>query len=152
MVMNGEVVIDAERDQVWAALNDAETLKKCIPGCETLEKASDTSFTAVVKTKIGPISTTFRGKVNLSDINPPSSYLIQGEGEGGMAGFAKGGAKVVLSDHPAGTRLVYDVEANVGGKLMQLGSRLINSVTKKMADEFFSNFAKALKSTESAGV
>jgi uncharacterized protein len=115
-------------------------LKSCIPGCESLEKSGDNGFAAVVKTKIGPVSATFRGKVELTDIVPLVGYTIRGEGEGGVAGFARGGAKVALADAPDGTSLRYDVEANVGGKIAQLGSRLIDGVAKNMADKFFSSF------------
>ena len=145
MTMNGEVTLPAGIDAVWAALNDAEVLKACIPGCEQLNKDDDTHFSAVVKVKLGPVKASFKGKVELVDLDPPNGYRIQGEGEGGIAGFAKGGAKVALSDAGNGqTLLRYDVEAQVGGKLMQLGSRLIDSVSKKLADEFFANFAKAV--------
>ena len=145
MTMNGEVTLPAGIDAVWAALNDAEVLKACIPGCEQLNKDDDTHFSAVVKVKLGPVKASFKGKVELVDLDPPNGYRIQGEGEGGIAGFAKGGAKVALSDAGEGqTLLRYDVEAQVGGKLMQLGSRLIDSVSKKLADEFFANFAKAV--------
>ena len=145
MTMNGEVTLPAGIDAVWAALNDAEVLKACIPGCEQLNKDDDTHFSAVVKVKLGPVKATFKGKVELVDLDPPNGYRIQGEGEGGIAGFAKGGAKVALSDAGDGqTLLRYDVEAQVGGKLMQLGSRLIDSVSKKLADEFFANFAKSV--------
>jgi carbon monoxide dehydrogenase subunit G len=144
MTMNGEVTLPASRDVVWAKLNDAEVLKACIPGCEQLVKSDDTHFSALVKVKLGPVKATFKGKVELVDLDPPNGYRIQGEGEGGIAGFAKGGAKVTLSEAEAGqTLLRYDVEAQVGGKLMQMGSRLIDSVSKKLADEFFANFAKA---------
>ncbi|PZO02698.1 MAG: carbon monoxide dehydrogenase [Hyphomicrobiales bacterium] len=145
MTMNGEVTLPASKDVVWAALNDPEVLKACIPGCEQLNKDDDTHFSAVVKVKLGPVKASFKGKVELVDLDPPNGYRIQGEGEGGIAGFAKGGAKVALSDAGEGqTLLRYDVEAQVGGKLMQLGSRLIDSVSKKLADEFFANFAKAV--------
>ena len=145
MTMNGEVTLPAGIDAVWAALNDPEVLKACIPGCEQLNKDDDTHFSAVVKVKLGPVKATFKGKVELVDLDPPNGYRIQGEGEGGIAGFAKGGAKVALSDAGENqTLLRYDVEAQVGGKLMQLGSRLIDSVSKKLADEFFANFAKAV--------
>ena len=145
MTMNGEVTLPAGIDAVWAALNDPEVLKACIPGCEQLSKDDDTHFSAVVKVKLGPVKASFKGKVELVDLDPPNGYRIQGEGEGGIAGFAKGGAKVALSDAGEGqTLLRYDVEAQVGGKLMQLGSRLIDSVSKKLADEFFANFAKAV--------
>src|SRR5271166_2735394 len=141
MTMTGDVTLPADRPKVWALLNDPEVLKACIPGCESLEKTGDNGFAAVVKTKIGPVSTTFRGKVELSDLTPLVGYTIKGEGEGGVAGFAKGGAKVSLADAPSGTLLHYDVEANVGGKIAQLGSRLIDGVAKNMADKFFANFA-----------
>lgn len=145
MTMSGEATLPAGKDVVWAKLNDPEVLKACIPGCETLSKDDDTHFSAVVKVKLGPVKATFRGKVELQDLDPPDGYRIVGEGEGGIAGFAKGGAKVGLSEAEGGqTLLRYDVEAQVGGKLMQLGSRLIDSVSKKLADEFFSNFAKAV--------
>ncbi|KPH75487.1 MULTISPECIES: CoxG family protein [Bosea] len=145
MTMNGEVTLPASLDAVWAALNDPEVLKACIPGCEQLNKDDETHFSAVVKVKLGPVKASFKGKVELVDLDPPNGYRIQGEGEGGIAGFAKGGAKVALSDAGEGqTLLRYDVEAQVGGKLMQLGSRLIDSVSKKLADEFFANFAKAV--------
>ena len=141
MTMTGDVTLPADRPKVWALLNDPEVLKACIPGCESLEKTGDNGFAAVVKTKIGPVSTTFRGKVELSDLTPLVGYTIKGEGEGGVAGFAKGGAKVSLADAPGGTLLHYDVEANVGGKIAQLGARLIDGVAKNMADKFFANFA-----------
>jgi uncharacterized protein len=141
MTMTGEVTLPADRPKVWGLLNDPDVLKSCIPGCESLEKSGDNGFAAVVKTKIGPVSATFRGKVELTDIVPLVGYTIRGEGEGGVAGFAKGGAKVALADAPDGTSLRYDVEANVGGKIAQLGSRLIDGVAKNMADKFFSSFA-----------
>lgn len=144
MTMTGEVTLPADRPKVWAMLNDAEVLKACIPGCQSLEKTSDTSFVAVAKVKIGPVGASFKGEVQLSDIDPPNGYTISGKGEGGIAGFANGGAKVQLSDAPEGTLLKYDVTANVGGKIAQMGSRLIDGVAKKMADQFFSNFAAAV--------
>jgi carbon monoxide dehydrogenase subunit G len=145
VTMKGEVVLPADRATVWARLNDAETLKASIPGCESLDKLSDTEMQAVAKIRIGPVSARFKGKVNLSDLDPPNSYRISGQGDGGIAGFAKGGANVRLSDADAGaTRLSYDVDAQIGGKLAQLGGRLIDSTAKKLADEFFANFAKAL--------
>ena len=145
MDMTGEHLIPAPRETVWRALNDPELLKRAIPGCEEVVKLSDTEFTAKVTSKIGPVSAKFAGKVTLSDLDPPNGYRIVGEGEGGIAGFAKGGAKVMLEDAEGGqTLLRYEVDAQVGGKLMQLGSRLIDSVSKKLADEFFANFAKAV--------
>jgi uncharacterized protein len=143
MTMTGEVTLPADRPKVWAMLNDPAVLKASIPGCQSLEKTSDTSFAAVVKVKIGPVGASFKGKVQLSDIDPPNGYTIGGEGEGGIAGFANGGAKVQLAEAPEGTLLKYDVQANVGGKIAQLGSRLIDGVAKKMADQFFANLAKA---------
>ena len=145
VTMKGEVVLPADRATVWARLNDAETLKASIPGCESLDKLSDTEMQAVAKIRIGPVSARFKGKVNLSDLDPPNSYRISGQGDGGIAGFAKGGANVRLSDADGGgTKLSYDVDAQIGGKIAQLGGRLINSTAKKLADEFFANFAKAL--------
>ena len=141
MTMSGEATLPAARPKVWAMLNDADVLKACIPGCQSLEKAGDNGFAAVAKIKIGPVSATFRGKVELSDIIPDVGYTISGEGEGGVAGFAKGGAKVWLADAEGGTLLRYDVEGHVGGKIAQLGSRLIDSVAKGMADKFFASFA-----------
>jgi uncharacterized protein len=143
--MNGEVTLPADRQTVWQKLNDPEVLKVCIPGCEELEKTSDTEFRATTKVKVGPVKATFKGKVNLTDLDPPNGYRISGEGEGGVAGFAKGGAKVALSDADgSGTKLAYDVEAQIGGKLAQLGGRLINGVAKNYADQFFANFAKVV--------
>src|SRR5215210_6616785 len=145
MTMNGEAVLPADRNKVWVALNDPEVLKACIPGCQELEKVSDTEFQATVRAAVGPVKATFKGRVTLSDLDPPNAYTISGEGQGGVAGFAKGGAKVRLADSDGGgTLMAYDVEANVGGKLAQLGGRLINGVAKKYADEFFANFAKVV--------
>src|SRR5271168_3846352 len=143
MTMTGDVTLPADRPKVWALLNDPEVLKASIPGCESLERTGDNGFAAVVKTKIGPVSATFRGNVELTDIVPLVGYTIKGEGEGGVAGFAKGGAKVSLADAPGGALLHYDVEAHVGGKIAQLGARLIDGVAKNMADKFFANFAAA---------
>ncbi|HEY8567207.1 MAG TPA: carbon monoxide dehydrogenase subunit G [Beijerinckiaceae bacterium] len=151
MTMNGEVLLPADRDTVWQALNDPEVLKACIPGVQELEKLSDTELQATAKVAVGPVKATFKGKVILSDLDPPNGYRISGEGQGGVAGFAKGGATVVLADaEGGGTRMTYDVEAHVGGKLAQLGGRLINGVAKKYADEFFANFAKRLAPAEAA--
>lgn len=144
MKMQGEVELPASREVVWDKLNDPEVLKVCIPGCQSLEKTSDTSFQAVAKNKIGPVSATFKGRVELSDLDPPNGYRIAGEGDGGIAGFAKGGARVSLEPAGAGTKLLYDVEAQVGGKIAQLGARLIDGVAKKLADQFFTNFATAV--------
>lgn len=145
MTMTGEYQLAATRETVWAKLNDAEVLKACIPGCEELEKTSDTEFRATAKMKVGPVSARFKGRVTLSDIDPPNGYRISGEGEGGVAGFAKGGAFVSLTPNETGTLLSYEVEAHVGGKIAQLGQRLINGAAKKIADEFFANFAKSVQ-------
>ncbi len=145
MTMNGEVDLPASQEVVWQKLNDPEVLKACIPGCQSLEKTSDNGFQAVAKIKVGPVSATFKGKVNLLDLDPPNGYRIQGEGEGGIAGFAKGGAVVKLSPTETGTKLAYDVEAQVGGKIAQLGARLIDGVARKMADSFFTSFATAVR-------
>ncbi len=145
MTMSGEQQLSAPREKVWAALNDAEVLKVCIPGCETLDKLSDTEFQAVATNKIGPVKARFKGKVTLSELDPPNGYRISGEGDGGIAGFAKGGAIVKLTDKDGGTLLTYNVEAQIGGKLAQLGQRLINGVAKKLADDFFAKFAAAVK-------
>jgi carbon monoxide dehydrogenase subunit G len=141
MVMTGEVQLAAPRDVVWAKLNDADVLKASIPGCEELNKTSDTEFTAVATTKIGPVKARFKGKVHLTDIDAPNGYKISGEGDGGVAGFAKGGATVALTEKDGGTLLTYNVEAQIGGKLAQLGQRLVNGAAKKIADDFFKNFA-----------
>ena len=119
-------------------------LKACIPGCEQFDKLSDTEFQAVSTTKIGPVKAKFKGKVTLSDLDPPNGYKISGQGDGGVAGFAKGGATVKLEPKECGTLLSYTVEAHIGGKLAQLGQRLINGAAKKMADEFFKKFAAAV--------
>lgn len=145
MELSGERSIKAPRETVWAALNDPDVLKACIPGCTALEKTSDTSFEATVKQKVGPVSATFKGAVELSDINAPESYRISGEGKGGAAGFAKGGANVSLAEADGGTTLSYQVDAKVGGKIAQLGARLIDGFAKKMADQFFANFQKAVE-------
>jgi hypothetical protein len=146
MTMSGEVQLVARREAVWHALNDPAVLKACIPGCEELEKTEDNDgFRAVAKLKVGPVSARFKGRVTLSDLDPPNGYKITGEGEGGVAGFAKGGATVGLTDNEGGTLLHYDVEAHIGGKLAQLGQRLINGSAKKLADEFFANFGKAVQ-------
>jgi carbon monoxide dehydrogenase subunit G len=145
MEMTGEYTIPAPRERVWQALNDPETLKRAIPGCREIEKVTDTEFTAKVVAKVGPVSATFGGKVNLTDLDPPKAYTISGEGTGGVAGFARGSAKVRLDDEGAeSTRLHYEVQAHVGGKLAQIGSRLIDATSRKMADDFFGRFVEAL--------
>ncbi len=144
MDMTGEYRIAAPREKVWEALNDPEILKMCIPGCEELSKDSDTELSAKVSTKVGPVSAKFTGKVTLSDINPPEGYKITGEGQGGVAGFAKGGAEVKLEEDGNETVLSYTATAQVGGKLAQIGSRLIDSTAKKMAGQFFGKFAEEI--------
>jgi uncharacterized protein len=146
MTMTGEVPLAAKREDVWAKLNDPEVLKACIPGCEELNVIGENEFEAVAVNKIGPVKAKFKGKVQLTDIDPPNGYRISGQGDGGIAGFAKGGAVVQLTDQEdGGTLLKYDVEAQIGGKLAQLGQRLINGAAKKMADDFFARFAEAVK-------
>jgi carbon monoxide dehydrogenase subunit G len=145
MTMTGEVKLPAPREVVWEKLNDPAVLKACIPGCEELNVSADNEFQAVAKIKVGPVSARFKGRVTLSDLDPPRGYKISGEGEGGVAGFAKGGAVVALSDQDGGTLLTYNVEAQIGGKLAQLGQRLINGSAKKLADDFFAKFAEAVQ-------
>jgi uncharacterized protein len=142
MDMTGQYRIPAPREQVWAALNDPAMLKASLPGCESLEKLSDHEFAATVVAKVGPVKAKFNGNVMLSNLNPPESYTISGEGKGGAAGFAKGGADVRLTEEGDVTVLTYTAKADVGGKLAQLGSRLIDGTAKKMADEFFDNFSQ----------
>ncbi|MGE3873721.1 MAG: carbon monoxide dehydrogenase subunit G [Parvibaculaceae bacterium] len=144
MKMSGEEVIAAGRETVWKALNDPQILKQCIPGCETITRHSDTQFEARVIAKVGPVKAGFTGIVNLTDLDPPSSYRISGEGKGGVAGFAIGGADVRLEDADGGTKLSYDVDAQVGGKLAMLGSRLIDSTARSMATQFFEKFASVV--------
>ena len=141
MDLTGEYVIAAERQAVWEALNDPDVLRECIPGCESLEMTSPTEMSATVVTKIGPVKAKFSGEVTLSNIEAPVSYTISGEGKGGIAGFAKGGAEVKLADDGAGTLLNYTAKAQVGGKLAQVGARLIDATAKQMADQFFKAFA-----------
>ncbi|MDA0229945.1 MAG: carbon monoxide dehydrogenase subunit G [Proteobacteria bacterium] len=148
MKLSGEHLIPASQQTVWEALNDADMLRACLPGCETLEKISDTEMTAKITTKIGPVKATFTGAVTLSDLDPPNGYKLSGEGQGGTAGFASGSASVNLSEQDGGTLLRYEVEAKVGGKLAQIGSRLIDSVTKKLAAQFFTSLVEKLSPGE----
>ena len=141
MELKDEIVINAPRDVVYQALNDPEVLKECIPGCEELVKHSDTELEAKVVLKIGPVKAKFNGNVTLNPENPPEKFTLRGEGNGGAAGFAKGGAEVVLEEHEEGTLLRYDASADIGGKLAQLGSRLIQGTAKKLAAKFFTSFA-----------
>ncbi|CAN0279018.1 MAG: carbon monoxide dehydrogenase [Mameliella sp.] len=148
MDMSGQRVIAADRETVWKHLNDPETLKACIPGCQELTGSPTEGFEAVVKQRVGPVSATFRGAVALSNVIPPESYTIIGEGKGGVAGFAKGGADVTLAAVPEGTELGYVVNAQVGGKIAQLGSRIVDSFARKMADQFFDRFVKTVESED----
>ncbi len=144
MDITGTQRIEAPRAKVWAALNDPDVLRQCIPGCQSLEKISDTQMTAKVTLKIGPVKASFSGKVTLSDIDPPNGYTITGEGSGGAAGFAKGSAKVRLQDDGNATILSYDAKSEIGGKLAQLGGRLIEGTVKKLAAEFFDKFGQVI--------
>ncbi len=148
MEMSGRYRIPASRAKVWAALNDPVVLKEAIPGCQSLEKVSDTELVATVKAKVGPVSATFKGNVTLSDLDPPNGYTITGEGKGGVAGFAKGGADVTLADDDGMTLLTYTAKAQVGGKLAQVGARLIDATAKQMADQFFAAFADKVGSED----
>lgn len=151
MDITGQYRIQAPRDVVWAALNDPEVLKRCIPGCRELEQRSPTDLAAKVALKIGPISATFAGAVTLEDLEPPAGYTIVGQGQGGAAGFAKGRARVTLSEAGAGeTDLAYIAKAEVGGKLATLGGRLIEATSRKLADEFFTAFVRELNGEEAA--
>jgi carbon monoxide dehydrogenase subunit G len=152
MEIKGEYKIAAPREKVFAALNDPDVLKACIPGCESLEKVSDTEMTAKVRLRIGPVSANFTGKVTLSDIDPPNGYKISGEGQGGVAGFAKGGAVVTLREDGGETVLDYNADAQVGGKIAQVGARLITGTARKLADEFFGKFANTINSPSPAAV
>ena len=150
MELHGTRVIAADRATVWARLNDPETLKASIPGCEELTGSPEEGFEAVVKQKVGPVRATFRGKVTLSDMVEGESYRISGEGSGGVAGFAKGAANVRLADVEGGTELTYDVDAHVGGKIAQLGARLITGFARKTADQFFENFQAEVETDRDA--
>ena len=152
MEIKGEYKIAAPREKVFAALNDPSVLKACIPGCESLEKVSDTEMTAKVRLRIGPVSASFTGKVTLSDIDPPNGYKISGEGQGGVAGFAKGGAVVTLREDGGETVLDYNADAQVGGKIAQVGARLITGTARKLADEFFGKFATTINNPSPAAV
>ena len=152
MEIKGEYKIAAPREKVFAALNDPVVLQACIPGCESLEKVSDTEMKAKVRLRIGPVSASFTGKVTLSDIDPPNGYKISGEGQGGVAGFAKGGAVVTLREDGADTVLDYNADAQVGGKIAQGGARLITGTARKLADEFFGKFASTINNPSPAAV
>lgn len=148
MEMTGEQLVPASQEETWNALNDPEVLKACVPGCESIERISGNDFQVLMVARVGPVSAKFKGKLSLSDIKPPTSYSISFEGQGGAAGFAKGSANVRLSAESSSTRLSYDVKANVGGKLAQIGSRLVDGAARKVADDFFKNFNEKFSSTQ----
>jgi len=150
MEMTGEQLIPVSQDKVWRGLNDPEMLKACIVGCESIEKVSDNEYKVSIVAAVGPVKAKFAGKLLLSDLNPPNSYSLSFEGSGGAAGFGKGGAQVALKTEGSGTRLSYTAKASVGGKLAQVGSRLIDGVAKKMADDFFAAFNEKLAGASSA--
>ena len=148
MEMSGEQLIPASQQAVWNALNDPDALKACVPGCESITPAGDNAYDVLMVARVGPVSAKFKGKLTLSDIVPPQSYSISFEGQGGAAGFAKGGAQVRLVPDDAATKLQYDVKANVGGKLAQIGSRLVDAAAKKVADDFFKNFNQRMSAAK----
>lgn len=153
MKMTGTQVIDAPRSVVWKGLNDPKILKQCIPGCESVDAQSPTEMTAVAVIKLGPVKASFTGNVTLSDLNPPESYRISGQGQGGLAGFANGGATVKLTELSATqTQMDYDVDAQIGGKLAMLGSRLIDATAQSLAGQFFTKFGNLMKSDSASGV
>ena len=149
MDISGQFEIPADRQQVWDALNDPDVLARCIPGCESIERTSETEFTAKMKAKIGPVKARFVSKILLSDLDPPKSYTITGEGKGGPAGFGKGSAHVTLTPAGDNTILEYTADMKVGGKLAQVGSRLVGGAVRKIADDFFGKFAEVV--TEPVG-
>lgn len=151
MDFSGRYLIPASPEIVWAALNDAEILKSCIPGCEKMTKTDDTHFEAVATLKIGPVKATFKGNVALENLEPPHRATLRGEGQGGVAGFAKGEAQIVLTPQDSGTELTYTAKANIGGKLAQIGQRLIDGAAKQIADDFFARFAGAIAAATAVG-
>ncbi len=155
MRFEGDTLIPADPDAVWEGLNDPAVLQRAIPGCTAMERTGDTEFTATVVARVGPVSATFKGKVELADLNPPVSYTLRGRGQGGPAGFAKGQAQIALAPEGDGTRLTYIADVDVGGKLASVGGRLIQGVARKNADEFFAAFSRVLTGeapTEAAAV
>jgi|SRR5688572_15362608 len=150
--MTGEQLIPASQQDTWRALNDPEVLRACVPGCESITKVNENEYQVQMTAKVGPVSAKFRGRLSLFDIKAPSSYSLAFEGQGGAAGFAKGAAQVRLSAQENQTRLAYDVKANVGGKLAQIGSRLVDAAAKKVADEFFRNFTQHMTTDEDTTV
>jgi carbon monoxide dehydrogenase subunit G len=148
MEMSGEQLVPAPQQATWNALNDPEILKACVPGCESIEPLTDNEYQVLMVARVGPVSAKFKGRLTLSDIKPPNSYAIAFEGQGGPAGFAKGSAKVSLATQGLTTKLSYDVKASVGGKLAQIGSRLVDAAAKKVADDFFRNFNEKVASLQ----
>ena len=148
MKMAGEFRVARAREAVWEALNDPAVLKECLPGCQEIERTSETGMTATLTVKVGPVKATFAGAVTLSDLDPPNGYTLSGQGQGGAAGFASGEARVALVEDGGETVVRYDVDAKVGGKLAQIGSRLIDSTAKKLAGQFFDNLAETLGAAE----
>jgi carbon monoxide dehydrogenase subunit G len=148
MEMSGEQMVPAPQREVWAALNDPAVLKECVPGCESIEPLGENAYQVLMVARVGPVSAKFRGRLTLSDIRPPDSYALAFEGQGGPAGFAKGSAQVKLQSRDSATRLSYDVKASVGGKLAQIGSRLVDAAAKKVADDFFRAFNERMSRKE----
>ena len=146
MEMKGEQLVPASQADTWAALNDPEVLKACVPGCESMERVSDSEYVMLMTARVGPVAAKFKGKMTVSDIHPPQSYRIAFEGQGGVAGFGKGSAHVELAPENEATRLTYRVKANVGGKLAQIGSRLVDAAARKLADDFFTAFNEKVAS------
>ena len=151
MEMKGEQLVPASQADTWAALNDPEILKACVPGCESIDRVTDTEYGVQMTARVGPVAAKFKGKLTLSDLNPPNSYSIAFEGQGGVAGFGKGGAQVQLAPEGDGTRLTYQVKASVGGKIAQIGSRLVDAAARKLADDFFTAFNDKVASLHGAG-
>jgi carbon monoxide dehydrogenase subunit G len=151
MEMTGEQLIPAPQQDTWKALNDPEILKACIPGCESIESIGENEYSVLMVARVGPVSAKFKGKLHLSDIRPPASYSMAFEGQGGPAGFAKGGAQVSLSTEGDQTRLRYQAKANIGGKLAQIGSRLIDAAAKKVSDDFFRAFNEKVAAQSAGG-
>ena len=148
MEMSGQQIVPAPQQEVWAALNDPGVLKECVPGCESIEPLGENAYQVLMVARVGPVSAKFKGKLTLSDINPPTSYALAFEGQGGPAGFAKGSAQVKLQSQDSATRLSYEVKASVGGKLAQIGSRLVDAAAKKVADDFFRAFNERMSRKE----
>ena len=151
MEMSGEERIAATQQQTWAALNDPEILKACVPGCESIERITDNEYQVLMVARVGPVSAKFKGKLALSDLNPPNSYALAFEGQGGAAGFGKGSAQVQLAPEGDGTLLTYQVKASVGGKLAQIGSRLVDAAAKKISKDFFAAFNEKVGAQHGAG-